>query len=136
MLLDIDNTLLPRDTKIMPSDVLDWIELVKSLNIKVCLLSNNWHSEILEVAKSLDLPIVTHAVKPLPFAFLRARHIIGAKRKSTLVIGDQLFTDVLGAHFLAMKAYMTCPLAQKDLKHTLMLRRLEKFFMKKVAIYK
>ena len=104
LLLDIDNTLLPRDTKIMPSDVLDWIELVKSLNIKVCLLSNNWHSEILEVAKSLDLPIVTHAVKPLPFAFLRARHIIGAKRKSTLVIGDQLFTDVLGAHFLAMKA--------------------------------
>lgn len=52
-----------------------------------------------------------------------------AKRKTTLMIGDQLITDVLGAHFMGMKAYMVCPLVEQDLKHTLLLRNVERFFI-------
>ena len=74
-------------------------------------------------------PIVAKAVKPLPPAFLRALGKIGATRAATVVIGDQLVTDVLGAHFLGMKAYLLAPLVEQDLPHTLLLRNFERLVM-------
>ena len=56
----------------------------------------------------------------------------GARRKTTLCIGDQLITDVWGAHISGMRVVMTKPLVEADLKHTLMLRHVEKLFMRGV----
>jgi len=72
---------------------------------------------------------VAKAIKPLPPAFLMALRKIDAKRATTVVIGDQLVTDVLGAHFLGMTAYMLQPLVEQDLPHTLMLRHFERLVM-------
>ena len=52
-----------------------------------------------------------------------------AKRSQTVVIGDQLITDVFGAHFLGMTAYMVCPLVETDLWHTLLLRKVERVIL-------
>lgn len=126
VLLDIDNTILTRDTHEVPRDIGLWLAMARKAGLSFCLLSNNWHKGVHELADRLRLPLVSHAVKPLPPAYLIALHKIGAKRKSTVVIGDQLITDVIGAHLLGMKAYLVCPLVEKDLKHTLLLRNLEK----------
>ena len=40
-----------------------------------------------------------------------------------------LMTDVIGAHLSGMKAILVLPQAKKDLKHTLLLRNLEKVFL-------
>jgi HAD superfamily phosphatase (TIGR01668 family) len=106
---------------------------VKSLydaDLKVCLLSNNWHERVHTAAAELDMKLVSKAVKPLPFAFFTALKRVGGKRKNTLMIGDQLFTDVLGSALLGMPCVMVKPLAAHDLKHTLMLRHLEKVIMR------
>lgn len=129
VLLDIDNTILRRDTHEVPRDVAFWLAQARSSGLEFCLVSNNWHESVYELAKRLDLPIVAKAVKPMPPAFLIALRKIGARRKNTVMIGDQLITDVLGAHFIGMKAYMLQPLVEQDLKHTLMLRNLERVFM-------
>ena len=42
------------------------------------------------------------------------------------MIGDQISTDILGAHFIGMKAYLVCPLVEQDLKHTLFVRNIER----------
>ena len=94
-----------------------------------CLVSNNWHEGVYQLANRLSLPIVAKAVKPLPPAFLMALGKIGATRDATVVIGDQLVTDVLGAHFLGMKAYLLAPLVEQDLPHTLLLRNFERLVM-------
>lgn len=125
VLLDIDNTILTRDTHEVPRDIGLWLAKARDAGIKFCLLSNNWHRGVHELAAQLELPIVSHAVKPLPPAYLIALNKLGAKRKNTVVIGDQLITDVIGAHLLGMKAYLVLPLVEKDLKHTLLLRNLE-----------
>lgn len=130
VLLDIDNTILTRDTHEIPRDVAFWLSRARGMGIAFCLVSNNFHESVHEVARSLDLPIVAKAVKPLPPAFLVALHKLGAKRKDTVVIGDQLITDVLGAHFLGMTAYLLQPLVEQDLKHTLLLRNVERAFMR------
>lgn len=129
VLLDIDNTILTRDTHEVPRDIGLWLAKARDAGIRFCLLSNNWHQGVHELAAQLELPIVSHAVKPLPPAYLMALSKLGAKRKNTLVIGDQLITDVIGAHILGMKAYMVLPLVEKDLKHTLLLRNLERAFI-------
>lgn len=129
VLLDIDNTILTRDTHEVPRDVSFWLSRARSVGLTFCLVSNNWHESVYDLAKRLDLPIVAKAVKPLPPAFLVALGKLGAKRKDTVVIGDQLVTDVLGAHFLGMTAYMLQPLVEQDLKHTLLLRNVERAFM-------
>ncbi len=129
VLLDIDNTILTRDTHEVPRDVGVWLGRARDAGIVFCLLSNNWHHGVYELAERLDLPIVAKAVKPLPPAFLYALHKIGANRKDALVIGDQLVTDVFGAHLLGMRAYLLAPLVEQDLPHTLALRTLERAIM-------
>ena len=129
-LLDLDNTLLPRDTHQVPEDIKAWLESVRTAGITPCILTNNWHHGAHEWAQRLGLPIVSHAVKPLPFAYIIALRKIGAKRKNTVCIGDQLITDVWGAHFMRMKVIMVNPLVKADLKHTLLLRHVEKLFTK------
>ena len=129
VLLDVDNTILTRDTHEVPRDVGFWLARARDAGIVFCLLSNNWHSDVYNLAQRLDLPIVAKAVKPLPPAFIFAMNKIGANRKDTLVIGDQLVTDVIGAHALGMKAYLLAPLVEQDLPHTLLLRNFERIVM-------
>lgn len=129
VLMDVDNTILTRDTHEVPRDVALWLGRARDAGLEFCLVSNNWHEGVYQLADRLELPIVAKAVKPLPPAFLMALRKIDAKRATTVVIGDQLVTDVLGAHFLGMTAYMLQPLVEQDLPHTLMLRHFERLVM-------
>lgn len=129
VLLDIDNTILSRETGAIPRDVGRWLARARSAGIEFCLVSNNWHANVRELAAELDLPIVAKAMKPFPAAFFRGRGKLGAPRNETVVIGDQLMTDVVGAHLAGLSAYLLVPLVEKDLPHTLLLRTFERALM-------
>lgn len=129
VLLDIDNTILSRATGTIPRDAGLWLARARDAGLRFCFVSNNWHANVRELAAELELPIVAKAMKPFPAAFIRARGKIGAARADTVVIGDQLMTDVLGAHLAGMRAYLLAPLVEKDLPHTLMLRNVERALM-------
>ena len=126
VLLDFDNTILSRATHDIPPDALRWIEQAKQAGITLCIVSNNWHASPFDVARTLDIAVVAKACKPLPFGLLVARGKVGARSNNAVVVGDQLSTDVLGAHLLGMRAWLVCPLAEEDLKHSGAVRRLER----------
>ncbi len=130
LLIDLDNTLLPRDTNVVPAELKAWAAGVKARGMRVCLVSNNWHERVTKVAGELDCDLVSKAVKPLPFAFLRALDRCGSRRRGAAVIGDQLFTDVLGGKLLGMRTVLVLPLSETDLPHTLMLRRVERLLLR------
>lgn len=125
-LLDIDNTILTRDTRELPRDVGLWLAQARDAGVTLCLLSNNWHDEVKAFAARLELPLVAKAMKPLPPGYLAAMRKVGGVREQTVVIGDQLSTDVIGAHAVGMKAYLVAPLVEHDLLHTVMLRKVER----------
>lgn len=129
LLVDLDNTLLPRDTNAIPDDLRDWAAGLEERGFSVCLVSNNWHERVKAVADELGFELVSKAVKPFPFAFLRALRKIGATRTSAAVVGDQMFTDVLGGNTLGMKTVLVQPLSHTDLPHTLFLRYLERLVL-------
>jgi HAD superfamily phosphatase (TIGR01668 family) len=129
LLMDLDNTLLPRDGGDIPDDLREWSARLAHLGFKVCLVSNNWHERVHLVADSLGFSLVAKAVKPLPFAFLRALRLLGSSRREAAVVGDQMFTDVLGGKLLGIRTILVTPLSQSDLPHTLMLRRVERVLL-------
>ncbi len=125
-LLDIDNTILSRATHDVPRDVGVWLAQAKQAGVTFCLVSNNWHAHVHDLARELSVPIVAKSCKPFPAAFFLALRKLGAARAETVVIGDQLSTDVLGAHNAGLAAYLVAPLVEQDLKHTLYVRQIER----------
>lgn len=130
LLLDIDNTLRSRETGTVPEDVLQWVRNAQQAGLSCCLLSNNWHHNVFEFARQLDLPLVPKAMKPLPFGYNAALKKMGARRGRALAIGDQLSTDVWGAHLAGVAAYLVEPLSSVDLKHTKVVRAVERAILK------
>lgn len=125
LLVDLDNTLLPRDTNVVTDEAKAWAETLRGAGFAVCLVSNNWHERVHAVASELGFGMVDKALKPLPFAFRRGLGLLGVSADETAVVGDQLFTDVLGGNALGMFTVLVRPLSSTDLPHTLLLRKLE-----------
>lgn len=130
VLLDVDNTIRPLQGKDVPFDILRWIRKVQAADIAVCLLSNNFHHNVLALGASIGVPVVGKALKPLPVGFWRAAKRLSVAPASMVMVGDQLFTDILGAHLVGMKAYMVGPLVRNDLPHTALLRQMEAVILK------
>jgi len=126
LLVDLDNTLLPRNSADIPDATREWAATVTGRGFKVCLVSNNWHDRVVGVARELGFDLVAKAVKPLPFAFLRALSRANSTRAKAAVVGDQMFTDILGGKMLGITTVLVTPLTGSDLPHTLLLRRIER----------
>jgi HAD superfamily phosphatase (TIGR01668 family) len=125
LLVDLDNTILPRDTNVVPDSLRGWAVDLAGHGFSVCLVSNNWHERVSTVARELGFDLVAKAIKPLPFAFLIALKRAHSTRARAAVVGDQIFTDVLGGKLLGMHTILVAPLSATDLPHTLLLRRIE-----------
>lgn len=129
LLVDLDNTLLSRENNVVSDDLKSWVTRLGDRGFSVYLVSNNWHDRVHHVARELGIGLVAKAIKPLPFAFLRALRMAGATRRRAAVVGDQLFTDVLGGKMLGMTTVLVEPISSTDLPHTLMLRHLERVLL-------
>lgn len=125
LLIDIDNTLVSRASGSFEDSVLVWIAQMKRAGVSLCLLSNNWHAAVYDYAAELDLPIVAKAIKPLPLFYIKALALIGAQRATTAMVGDQLFTDILGARLCVLFSILVKPLSTTDLWYTQFFRVLE-----------
>lgn len=124
-LLDVDNTVRSREDDTIPSDVRAWIDEAKTAGLGLCLFSNSWHDTTLAFGRELSLPVAMRSVKPLPFGTVRALREVGGRRGDTVVIGDQILTDILSAHVVGMRAYLVRPLSDVNIKSALWQRKVE-----------
>ncbi len=133
IVLDLDNTCCAYHRPELAPGVAAWVRAARADGFAIVLLSNNFAERVAAVAAQLDVPAVPNALKPLPFGFLRAAKLLGTGRRATVVIGDQLFTDVLGAKLLGYHAVLTEPLVASDFPLTRVLRLLERVFFARGA---
>ena len=95
IMLDRDNTLVPRDRKTAPQEVCDWLDRARELGFSLYMVSNNWHrDQVMRSAGELGLNAISHAMKPAPFAIKAALRRMGVAPHDAVLIGDQLYTDV------------------------------------------
>lgn len=119
VLVDRDNTLVPRDTKEAPPSVFAWIHRLKDAGLDVVLFSNNFHTkQVQATGKALHIPAIDHAMKPFPPQVLRAMASRGYKREETIMIGDQIFTDILAANLSGVRSILVRPQSRRDLWYT------------------
>jgi HAD superfamily phosphatase (TIGR01668 family) len=123
LVIDLDNTILPRDTNELERRAYEWVADATS-RFEVMIVSNNTHAYPRGIAEQLGLPILTHALKPMPRAFRAAMRRLGTIGRTTAVIGDQLFTDVIGGNLAGATTVLVDPLVEQDLPHTVALRKL------------
>lgn len=110
LLIDVDNTIsTDHGTKLLPGLDL-WIEKMKDAGVKLYILSNARKSRVIPFAEKIGLDYVSLALKPLPFGYLRGVKHSGGKRKTTAIVGDQIFTDVLGGRLSGVKTILLTPI--------------------------
>lgn len=112
LIVDLDETLRKRNSNEMPQGSIEWIKAVKAQGFKVCVTSNNpfgWRME--KVRDILDTPVTFLAFKPFPMAFKQALRQLGSKPSNTAFVGDQLFTDILGANMLGIFTILVDPIS-------------------------
>jgi HAD superfamily phosphatase (TIGR01668 family) len=101
LILDIDDTLIPRRINDISPEVFEWIIERKEEGFKLCLTSNSRHPlRVKYIGDTLKLPAMSLGFKPLPFAFWRSLKMLDAKPEEAAMIGDQLFMDILGANLV------------------------------------
>jgi HAD superfamily phosphatase (TIGR01668 family) len=126
VIVDLDNTLVAYTENEPTRERLAWIAEAKARGFALVMLSNNFTDRVRRVGELLDIPTVPNALKPLPHGFVSALGILGTPRHATIVVGDQLFTDVLGARLLGLRSILLEPIADRDFMLTRVLRLCER----------
>jgi uncharacterized protein len=129
IIVDLDNTLVGYGLNACDEGDAAWVRLAVQRGFRVVLLSNNFTGRVNRIGEELGVPTVPSALKPLPTGFLRALRLLGTPRKATIVVGDQLFTDVLGAKLCGLRAILTHPLVAHDWHGTRVLRFFERLVL-------
>jgi len=98
--------------------------------MRIVMLSNNQSERVRSLAAQLNVECIPNALKPLPFGFLRAKRRLGMRRQAIAVVGDQLFTDVLGGKLCGLYTILTEPLEAKDFAVTRVFRFFERIMLR------
>lgn len=130
VIFDLDNTIIAWDSCEMCPGIAAWLEAVLAEGFKVAIVSNNWRRRVRRIADRFGLPFVSRAYKPAKFGFRRALAALELEPREVAVVGDQMFTDVLGGNRMGLTTIWVKPLTSREFVGTKIQRRLEKMAVK------
>ena len=111
LLADLDNTLAPYGVPLPTDEVRAWNEELKAAGVTLFVLSNNRHADRPRVfCEALGIPFIGHAGKPKAGSFFRAMERMGVSPAQTAIVGDQIFTDVLGGNRAGVTTILVKPI--------------------------
>lgn len=110
LILDVDNTLTTHNNPAPGSGVPQWIEEMKSAGIKLIIVSNNSAERVTPFAEMLGLHFVPNGAKPLPVGIAKAVRELGVPKNRIAAVGDQIFTDILGANLAGVRSVFVYPM--------------------------
>ena len=134
LLLDVDNTLVDYSKK-MTESVIKWAKELKGQGVKLYILSNtNDKAKIENIVKDIDIPYLHFAMKPLKRGFKKAQKELGEKSENIAIVGDQIFTDIIGGNRCHMFTILVEPINEKDFWYTMWKRPIEKKIKSKIKL--
>ncbi|WDC83771.1 YqeG family HAD IIIA-type phosphatase [Caloramator sp. mosi_1] len=115
LILDIDNTLVSWGTKQIDERGQMFINNLLKEGFRVCLLSNSSSKRVKNfINNELILYYTGFGIKPMKIKFLGALKLFDNKIDETCVIGDQIFTDILGGKRVGIKTILVDPIDSKE----------------------
>ena len=113
IIFDVDNTLVPHGA---PADerAIALFAQLKELGFSCMLLSNNKELRVKKFNDAVKVNYIYKAKKPMPDNYKKAMHIMGTNKDTTIFIGDQIFTDVLGGNLAGLRTILVKPIHPKE----------------------
>ena len=111
VIIDLDNTLVGAKTAAAPTELIEWFIKVKKIGFQIMIVSNNYLARVSLFANPLRIHFLSKARKPLHRAFKKSMGMMDVTPEQTIVIGDQLLTDVLGGNRLGLYTILVLPIA-------------------------
>jgi len=131
LLLDLDNTLVPWQSYDVAPEIEAWISEAARQGMKFCIVSNTrTPTRLQSLAAELGLPFVRRGAKPRRGGFREALSILGAETAHAAVIGDQIFTDILGGNRLGLYTILVRPLHPREFVGTKVSRFFERLVLR------
>ncbi len=110
LFMDFDNTIVPYTTDVPSGELLDWLSGMRKAGIFLCVVSNSRKPRVARFCETYALPCVTHSRKPFQKGIRAALSRYGLRSEETALVGDQIFTDVLGANCGGLRSILIRPL--------------------------
>ena len=115
LILDVDNTLIDYDRNLL-QETIDWANELQGQGVKMYILSNsNKKDKVKKVADKLGIEYEYFAKKPLKFGFKKVQKELNEKPENIGMVGDQIFTDIIGGNRCNMFTILVDPIAEKDI---------------------
>ena len=113
VIFDVDNTLVPHDAPADERAKALFVHL-KELGYSCMLLSNNKEPRVKKFNEAVQVNYIYKANKPMPGNYKKAMEIMGTTTQNTLFVGDQIFTDVMGANIAGIRTILVKPIHPKE----------------------
>ncbi|HWI65607.1 MAG TPA: YqeG family HAD IIIA-type phosphatase [Symbiobacteriaceae bacterium] len=126
IMLDLDNTLVRWNHPDPTPGLMDWLSRVQAMGFAPCIVSNNSGPRVSEFAAKVGIPFISGASKPRRKGFREAMGRLGVKPEETVVIGDQIFTDVLGGNRSGAYTVLVVPIDPREFFLTQIVRKVER----------
>ncbi|MFD1466352.1 YqeG family HAD IIIA-type phosphatase [Lapidilactobacillus mulanensis] len=130
ILTDLDNTLIAWHEPNYSAELQEWLEVMKQNHIQVIVVSNNRKKRVALAVSDLHIPFIWNALKPFPFGIKRALRHFNLDAEHTVMVGDQLLTDIQAGHLAGVKTVMVRPIVETDSWNTKFNRFLETRIMR------
>ncbi|REK76134.1 YqeG family HAD IIIA-type phosphatase [Paenibacillus paeoniae] len=114
IITDLDNTLVGAKEPLATPELLVWLDKVQEAGFKVVIVSNNNQTRVGQFAAPLDIPFIHAARKPTQGAFRKALAMLGLQAEQTVMVGDQMMTDVLGGNRMGLFTILVAPISPAD----------------------
>lgn len=129
LILDIDNTLVPYYVPEPDKELTAFLLGLKEQGFSMYIVSNGKESRVSLFNRRLNFPYICKAGKPSEKGFQEAVRALALEPEAFAVIGDQIFTDIWGAHRMNMYGILVKQVSPRDEKITAVKRPLEKIIM-------
>jgi hypothetical protein len=127
VILDLDNTLAPWSGSSIDPSAAQWVASMKKAGFQLCIASNTSRpARLRRLASELGILHVPSCGKPRRKGFLASMAAMGTSPSDTVVIGDQLLTDVLGGNRLGLHTILVPRLSHKEFVGTRLSRGCER----------
>ena len=125
LILDVDNTLIDYN-KNLSETIVKWAKDIQKQGLKLYILSNsNKKEKVKTVADKLGIEFDFFAKKPLKSGFKRVQRKLNMPPENIGVVGDQIFTDIIGGNRCKMFTILVDPINSKDFWFTAWKRPIE-----------
>jgi len=114
LIFDIDNTIVPHFVKQPDEKHIALFASLKEMGFSICILSNGRKKRVIEFMKGLAYHYIYRARKPFLSGLTEALRACGATSGSAVIIGDQIFTDILAGKRGKVYTVLVKPVSKKD----------------------